>query len=672
MRALLLTLLSITVAFVAWVGIQEDPLPPVPVASVEVPAAVENAAPAPTSPEVHGPSDASIEAAPGAVEDLAGVFGGFGHTLEWQTQSWRDDLGISVHVLSLRAPDHEIAPLAEELFSARRIGADAPSGGLLILVNPARHEARIEVSYELEHVFPDLIVGRLARNQLAPYAAYRAVGMAVMDVLHFLKDYAYLQAHAGNLELDATLRERQEYKEKARYLSGGAGAQADFFDAAALLDRDWKAVVPAAKRARYAPSEDPRESAEAFLRTLRDGIGDPTLPLFTPGSQCMRDGVPFAPFEQFERLRRYEGSKPFEVTVQGDHAVLDSKRPAHGFVPILLAKRDGLWRVDLAETWKNLFFDADGDYWHKNASHPYRFGLHRFGAGANHDLRAWQLGELRLPQAIDALNARPGALDAFQQGELLYRNCWLPLEALTHYERALELAPNSQFFRETLGDRASYIGFHDLAVSAYEKLHARGWWKLAHAQRNAGDPEAALATARKLMERDPYRIEVLELVRTLAEETGDLDGASGIMRQIAAIRANPHRPQDPVTIQFAPARPTFDPGLPIQIESGSLYDHSSFGVTLKNTSARPVEIARIGFSSTGTVSYAGQGDIRGQFPFSGNTHRIGPGESITLSQSWGFTVPQGNEQISYVFDVCWKATSERRQCTDGRLDLYAQ
>src|SRR5262249_40890276 len=153
-----------------------------------------------------------------------------------------------------------------------------------------------EVSYSLEGAFPDLIVGRIARDQLAPYAAYRISGMAVMDVLHMLKDYAYVQAVRGALALPAQYRERAEFVEKQRYLSGGAGARARS-EAALDLDRNFKAVVPAAKRARYAPSTDPLQSAGALLPAMRDQVGDPTLDLYTPGSQCMLAAYPYAPFE---------------------------------------------------------------------------------------------------------------------------------------------------------------------------------------------------------------------------------------------------------------------------------------------------------------------------------------------------------------------------------------
>jgi len=129
------------------------------------------------APPPQGIETVSLAAQPDRIADAAGVLGGFRPTIEWQTKAWRDDLGIEVHVVTLRAPREPIEALADGIFQQRRIGEGAPSGGLLILLNPARGEARIEVAYPLEHVFPDAVASRVAAGQLSPYAAYRVAGI---------------------------------------------------------------------------------------------------------------------------------------------------------------------------------------------------------------------------------------------------------------------------------------------------------------------------------------------------------------------------------------------------------------------------------------------------------------------------------------------------------------
>lgn len=617
------------------------------------------------------PSAVALAEHPGRLADAAGVLDVFRNTLEWQTQAWYDDLGIDVHVVSLPSRRRSIEKLAETVFELRRIGEDAPSGGLLVLLNPTRGEARIEVSYALEHVFPDLRVGRIARDQLAPYAAYRVSGMAVMDALHFLKDIAYLKAARGEFEPGVDYRARPGFAERSRYLAGGAGARASLAEAV-LGDRDFKAPVAAERRARYEPSQDPQASAEAYLRALGDSVGDPTLELYTPGTRCMLDAYPYAPFEQLERLERIEASRPLRVAQQGDRAVLDSERPAHGFVPILLQRIAGRWRIDLVETWKNLFFDATGEYRQHNSNHPYAFALARFGRARLHDVAAWSLDSSELAERRERLAARGKALDEFWLGELLYRNCWLPLHALAHYERAAQLAPTTLLFQQSLGDRAAYLGFHDLAAEAYEASPIRDWIELARQRRAAGDLGRAVGAVRSEVDRNPYDLEALGLLRDLLEERDDAAGAREIERRIAEVRANPARPGAPVTVSFEPARPALQIGEPTRVGETEVFDHSSFAATLTNTSQSDVELVSVIVTTSGdNEEISGLGDVKDHWRHPTGGHVLRAGESRRFERIWGYTTRTGNRHVRYHFDVCWKGVGEQ-QCRDGAVDTFSE
>src|SRR6202008_2438238 len=108
-------------------------------------------------------------------------------------------------------------------------------------------------------------------------------------------------------------------------------------------------------------------------------------------------------------------------------AVVDSTAPRRGFVPILLQRVDGLWRVDSVETWKNLFFDRNGDYRVHNSDNPYRFALAAYGRGEAPRAEAGVPGGASIEATLTALAARPGGLSEYLQGEVLFRNCFLPL-----------------------------------------------------------------------------------------------------------------------------------------------------------------------------------------------------------------------------------------------------
>ena len=616
------------------------------------------------------PSALSLESYPGAVADSAQTLSHFSDTLTWQAKTFMEDLGVEVHVVTLAAREQTSEALAAKVFGLRHVGEKAPTGGILVLLNPARREARIEVSYGLEPVLPDALVGRIAEDQLAPYAAYHFAGMAVMDALHFLKDFTAQQAIEGRLALDEEYRGRPYYAERTRFLSGGAGATVKVPNAEALAGRDFKTRVAEAPRARYAPGRDPLASAEALLRVQEDLAGDPSLELFTAGSQCMRRGYPVAPYEELERARTLIASKPWRVIEQGDRAVVSSDRPAPGFVPVLLVREEGLWRVDLVETWKNLFFGRDGNYSLKNSNNPYAFGLVAFGRGSFHAVAPWEFGDAPLEQVVAALEAKGGALSEFLLGEVLFCNCFLALDALRHYEEAARLGPAAPLIHETLARRAEYLGFFDLAIEAYSRLEDAALLDVARVYALKGEPAQAVSSARRAVELNPYDRDTLEALGGYLAAAGDPAGAKEIEAKLAALAASPERKDLPIGIRFDPPAPTLEIDAPTLVGTTKVYDHSHFAVTIENPTGRAVQIVRVSLRSAGTGDESGLGDIKGYWSYPAPGNRIPPGESIRFDKTWGFTSDTRNEQLSYWFDVCWRGDGDVRQCRSERLDMF--
>lgn len=617
-----------------------------------------------------GADELSLARHPGAVADASGVLSHFGPILVTQARSFDQDLGIDVQVATFSAPERPVEALAPEIFELRAIGARAPTGGLLVLLNPARREARIEVSYALEAALPDALVGRIAQDQVAPYAASEMAGMAVMDALHFLKDFLTQQAALGRLELAPVYRKRPAFAARMRFLSGGGGSTAPWPSAEELAKRDFKAKVPAEKRASYAPGAEPLASAESLLRVYGDLAGDPSLELFSEGSRCMRRGYPVAPYEELERARRLEASRPWRAIEQGDYAVVTSDRPAPGFVPVLLQRTGGLWRVDLVETWKNLRFGRDGNYLVDNSSHPYGFGLTAFGVGEPHDVEPWDLGGAPLDQVLAGLEAKPGALYEFLLADVQFRNCFLSVDALGHYEEAARAAPQAPLFQETLGQRAEFLAFADLAIAAYARLGDEAVYDLARAHASKGDAKQALHFARRALARNPYDTDALWLARAQLESLGQTAGARELAAQRDALSKGGERKDLPLTLRFDPGRPVLDTGEPTDVDGTTVYDHSRFSVTLRNPSGRPVEVLRVAVASAGTGGRSGLGDVRSYWKFPSGANRLAPGEAVTFDKTWGFTTDTAHEQLSYVFDVCWRGDGDAKQCRSQRIDLF--
>ena len=617
------------------------------------------------SPDELSHSTAQVQHA--RVDDQARILAPFNARLGRMADLFYDDLGIDVHIVTTTDAQSSIETQANQVFERRRIGAGAPTGGLLVILNPKLAAARIEVGYTLEGGLTDLHMGRIARDQLAPYTSYAIAGMAVMDVLHYLRDQVYVSAALGNLALDEEFQSKPAYLEYERFLSGGAGARTAISDEP--MDADLKRPVQPARRARYAPSAKVEESVAAFLRATAELAGDPTLDLFTEGSRLLRAHYPVARFEELLRFERIEASSPLEILKAGDYAVATSKRPVTGFVPILLHREQGLWRVDHVETWKNLFFNTEGNYFLRNSNTPYAFGLKQFGTGRHYDIAPLPMGTGSISQALAALKDRKHALSALRRAEIWLRNVFVFPEALAAYEEALRAAPEDPLVLQTLADRALYLGFPELAIPAYEKIGRGVELSLAEALNDNGDRAAARLWVSRALEEDSHDLYALRWQKFLADLDGHHDEEKRTEDAIAKLANDPQRAANPVVLSFDPPHPGFDPDTTIDVNGTTVFDHSRFGVSMRNTSNRMVEIESVKLTSMGTARASGLGDVRGYWRFPAGGNRLRAGESVTFDKQWGFTVETGHEHVSYVFRTCWHGVDTTvRQCRTQWVD----
>jgi uncharacterized protein len=435
-----------------------------------------------------------------AVEDPSGLLGPYGSIVEKQCRALATDLGIDVRVAVVHGAGEDIAALAERLFRTLGVGRGAASGGILVLIDRQNGRARIEVSYSLEGSFPDAFVSRLVRDQLVPYASHRAAGMAVMDVVHFLRARALDAAAAGELAL-APARAVALADELAQR-SGGAGAEALL--PAAPSHAEFKRRVPEPRRARYAPSADPRESVAALARVQADLAGDATLELFTAASRVMRERSPVAPYEEALRARALRRAEPLELRIDGDHAVAAAPRAAvREFVPILLAREDGLWRVDLVETYKLFRFDREGHYRLITSATPYAKLFPEERPPDDASLAPLDLAGEPVAAAIARLERSVAPDDRFALAEILMRNCFLSAEAIVLYAELASADPPSERHIVAFAERAANLGMPEAALAAVARLGLAHASRLAWLYERAGERDLAREHYRRALARSP-------------------------------------------------------------------------------------------------------------------------------------------------------------------------
>lgn len=611
--------------------------------------------------------DAPLHSHP-RIADAARVLAPFEPRIARMADAFSADLGIDVHVVTTLDGHTPIESQAVEQFAKRQVSRESPTGGLLVILDPKLGAARIEVGYSLEGGMTDLHMSRVARDQLAPYVSYGNAGMAVMDVLHYLRDYAVLAAVRGDIQLPESLRATPDFVRYQQFLSGGAGARTAL--SALPADGDLKKPITT-NRENYAPGSTPQKSVAAFARVMGDLAGDPTLELFTEGSRLMRKHYPVAPFEEWQRLESLEKSRPLEYLVEGNLAVATSRRPAMGFTPVLLRRQQGLWRVDLVETWKNLFFDSDGNHFLRNSNTPYAFGLKQFGRGDYYDIAALSLATGSIRGDLALLESRSDADSALRRAELWLRNGFVFPQALLNYEAALAAAPDDPLILQTFGSRTQYLGFPELAIRALEKVGRGVEFDLARAYDEMNDLDGVQRWIEKALEDNPYDGYALEWMEHLAERRKDEEALRLARNESARASRLPGRPSSPVVLHFDPKNPRFEPDTTVNIGGTTVHDHSHFGVTIQNTSARDVEIESVTLASVGTASASGLGDIKDYWTYKSGKNRLRAEEYLYFYKDWGFVVDTGHRHVRYVFHTCWHGVHDLdrvRQCRTQWVD----
>lgn len=376
-----------------------------------------------------------------------------------------------------------IESLADAWFQQHGLGKDSQGKAMLWVWVEAERQFKIEVSYALEAVFPDVLCHQLeqaARGYMLasnPYARRDFLTELLVTMrLH------YLAAGDAATAAPVTVPPLAGAYGLSVHLSGGAG----------IVGRDYAAAIEKAQALQappaagswttdFAPQATPAETANRYLRALREGLGAPMLPLLTEGSRYYRMEMPVAASYAQRLAQFYDKAAPFTVWQQGDTAVAVFQ-PGQPVLPILMRRgAQGLWRVD--EPQAQAYFtlpEEGGAAVQKYARFAYApaFATAAAGPAARGPLYADRStpppltpeGSLqtRLRTLQDQLAANPADADSvLALAELLHFEVYWLEAAAPLYERVLQLAPARDDIRWRLLD--VYTGTSD--IDAQERVY---------------------------------------------------------------------------------------------------------------------------------------------------------------------------------------------------------
>ena len=265
----------------------------------------------------------------------------------------RSGIENALVVLKRLPPQRTIQQVAVELFQRWQIGRDRAGRGILYLYSEQENLFKIEVSYELEALFPDALC-----QQLEAAAQTYMLSEIPQDFVSELLITMNLRAKEGG-DASSTGWQPPAWLKDVRF-SGGGGVTVKGYRRSL---EDYQTAVrqlPMASLADFEPATTPEETARRYLRSLQLGLGDPQLPLLTEGSQVFRIIVPRSAAQQLRVSRFYEQAMPSEM-IRVDGWGLMVFRPGVPNLPVVLRRADtGRWLVDEPKAWTYFHRYEDG------------------------------------------------------------------------------------------------------------------------------------------------------------------------------------------------------------------------------------------------------------------------------------------------------------------------
>ncbi|MFW6093298.1 MAG: TPM domain-containing protein [Pseudomonadota bacterium] len=270
-----------------------------------------------------------------------------------------DEHDIDYRVLTRRGGS-DLNRIAYAYFEAAGVGSGSATGrGLLLVIDTAADEVRLEVSASLEGIFTDAFVAYVQNRQMVPFFRDDRIADGVLATTELIVARAR-EAAAGKAFAPPMA---------ARSMGGGATARIGRDDEPAQTDT---AAAPRPE----AEGRTPTQVVTAYLGAMAAGDDRADLAIYTADTVAMlRDWtLTRAQMKHFVRTyRRCGGSR---VWTRRNLAVVRYPVEQRRCAPFFLRREDRAWKLDLTMMSTSIRFNHD-NHWRFEAprAHPYAFAF---------------------------------------------------------------------------------------------------------------------------------------------------------------------------------------------------------------------------------------------------------------------------------------------------------
>ncbi len=280
-------------------------------------------------------------------------------------RSLLQDQDIELKVVVLEEAAIDLDQLALDLFATYRVGQRTRAErGLLLAIDPAGRQVRLEVGYDLEGIYPDGFVGYIEAQQMVPFFQVGRIGAGIEATVELLIARA-LDGAESNGPADEGKAPRLPH------LSGGAGARV-----AVELGGATPNKKPVTDSAPFAAADSPLEALNRYLGVLEGHVKDPDLGLYTPQTREFFRHWLVTDAQQDNELRELQRViEQGRVAVAGDLAVLRFPIARRRNSPYLLRRGAAGWMLDFAAMSRLIGFNHRNQWFFRSTDHEFMFAF---------------------------------------------------------------------------------------------------------------------------------------------------------------------------------------------------------------------------------------------------------------------------------------------------------
>lgn len=280
-------------------------------------------------------------------------------------EEYNIDLALSIPESS----PQDLARFAHDTAEGMEIGrSTSNTRGVLLVVDAEGGMVRMEVAPGLEHVFPDIFVGQIERDQMAPFFAGDRVADGIEATVELLVGRVRGAIRDGD-DVASGGASNQAQDMGGRNFSAGAGAQ----QAAPIGEGSRLPSVPATPDVPAQTS--PAEALAAYLQILARDDRWASHTVYTPSTRefLSRRVVTRAQMRNEHRL--LSGAISEVRFLEEDSlavAMFEDRRDVPPY--FLVRSRDG-WMLDLATSSRAIRFDLKNNWFYTGDAGPYQFAF---------------------------------------------------------------------------------------------------------------------------------------------------------------------------------------------------------------------------------------------------------------------------------------------------------